>query len=80
MTLIFMNGRLVTISDHVAKQRRTFAAGGQKIVSCGHKILDVTESLFSTGGRHSCMRPGGTRFTKSQIPAFAGTDGHVAEV
>ena len=42
----------------------------------GHKIIEVTESLFAAGGRHSCLWPEATRFSKSQIPAFAGTDGH----
>ena len=42
-----------------------------------HKILEVTESLFAAGGRHSCLWPEATRFNKSQIPASAGTPGHI---
>ena len=46
----------------------------QFLLARGYKILEVTESLFTPGGRHSCLWSKATGVTKSQILAFAGKD------
>ena len=47
------------------------------VVTKGHNIVEVTESIFTAVGNHNCLWSEATRLIKSQFPVVSGTNGHV---
>ena len=47
------------------------------VVTKGHNIVEVTESIFTAVGNHNCLWSEATRLIKSQFPVVSGTNDHV---